>query len=54
MNFHLQPVQVATGSADAESYLVFTDGFLVAVLVRLSDAHADVGPVVPGGGLRAC
>jgi len=41
MNFHLQPVQVATGSADAESYLVFTDGFLVAVLVRLSDQHEE-------------
>lgn len=35
----LQPVQVATGSADAESQLVFHDGFLAAVLVRLSDQH---------------
>ncbi|MDR7037798.1 hypothetical protein J2X36_002549 [Methylobacterium sp. BE186] len=41
MNFRLQPVQVATGSADAESQLVFVDGFLVAVLVRLSDEHEE-------------
>jgi hypothetical protein len=41
MNLHLQPVQVATGSADTESHLVFADGFLVAVLVRLSDEHED-------------
>jgi hypothetical protein len=41
MNLRLQPVQVATGSSDAESHLVFSDGFLVAVLVRLSDEHGD-------------
>ncbi|KQQ18783.1 hypothetical protein ASF56_22140 [Methylobacterium sp. Leaf122] len=41
MNLRLQPVQVATGSSDTESHLVFSDGFLVAVLVRLSDDHDD-------------
>lgn len=41
MSLRLQPVQVATGSDDQESQLVFADGFLVAVLVRLSDQHAD-------------
>ena len=41
MNLHLQSVQVATGSQDTESNLVFADGFLVAVLVQLSDEHAD-------------
>ncbi|KQQ13696.1 hypothetical protein ASF56_24465 [Methylobacterium sp. Leaf122] len=44
MNLRLQPVQVATGSDDQESQLVFHEGFLVAVLVRLSDEHgADIG-----------
>jgi hypothetical protein len=44
MNLRLQPVQVATGSDDTESQLVFAGGYLVAVLVRLSDEHeADVG-----------
>lgn len=44
MNLRLQPVQVATSSNDKESQLVFHEGFLVAVLVRLSDEHgADVG-----------
>jgi hypothetical protein len=41
MNLRLQPVQVATGSDDIESQLVFADGYLVAVLVRLSDDHQD-------------
>jgi hypothetical protein len=41
MSLRLQPVQVATGSDDAESQLVFDDGFLVAVLVLLSDQHED-------------
>jgi hypothetical protein len=41
MNLRLQPVQVATGSADTESRLVFHDGFLVAVLIRLSGEHED-------------
>jgi hypothetical protein len=39
MNLYLQPVQVATGSEDQESRLVFHDGFLVAILMRLSDEH---------------
>ncbi|ACK84205.1 conserved hypothetical protein [Methylorubrum extorquens CM4] len=33
MNLRLQPVQVATGSDDGESRLVFHESFLVAVLV---------------------
>ena len=41
MSLRLQPVQVATGSSDTERQLVFADGFLVAVLVRLSDDHGD-------------
>jgi hypothetical protein len=41
MSLRLQPVHVATGSDDAESQLVFDDGFLVAVLVQLSDQHED-------------
>lgn len=41
MSLHLQPVQVATGSQDTESHLVFSDGFLVAVLVQLSHEHED-------------
>ncbi|SFM57204.1 hypothetical protein [Methylobacterium pseudosasicola] len=44
MTLHLQPVRVATSSEDSDGQLVFADGFLVAVLVRLSDQHgADVG-----------
>jgi len=39
MSLRLQPVQIATGSDDTESQLVFADGFLVAVLVRLSEQH---------------
>ena len=41
MTLRLQPVQVATGSDDQESQLVFADGFLVAVLVQLSYQHED-------------
>lgn len=41
MSLHLQPVPIATGSGDTESVLVFSDGFLVAVLVHLSDDHED-------------
>ncbi len=45
MNLHLQPVRVRTGS-DEEGLLVFdADQRLVAVLVRLSDAHEDLGVV---------
>ncbi len=39
MSLRLQPVRVGTGTPDTESQLVFVDGFLVAVLVRLSDDH---------------
>ncbi|MHC2103612.1 hypothetical protein [Methylobacterium sp. CM6246] len=39
MSLHLQPVQVTTGSYDIDGQLVFVDGFLAAVLVRLSDFH---------------
>ncbi|MDP4005991.1 hypothetical protein [Methylobacterium sp. NEAU K] len=41
MSLSLQSVQVATKSDDAESQLVFADGFLVAILVRLSELHGD-------------
>lgn len=41
MTLRLQPVKVATGSADQEGQLVFKDEFLVAVLVSLSDDHED-------------
>ena len=41
MRLHLQPVQVATGSNDTKSHLVFADGFLVVVLVQLSEQHED-------------
>jgi hypothetical protein len=44
MSLHLQPVHVGTGSHDTQSQLVFADGFLVAVLVQLSDEHGlDAG-----------
>jgi hypothetical protein len=44
MSLHLQPVHVGTGSHDTQSQLVFADGFLVAVLVHLSDDHGvDAG-----------
>jgi len=44
MSLRLQPVQVATGSDDQDSQLVFHDGFLVAILVQLSDQHeTDAG-----------
>lgn len=44
MTLHLQPVHVATGSENSDGQLVFADGFLVALLVQLSDQHgADVG-----------
>jgi hypothetical protein len=42
MSLRLQPVQVATGSYDTEGQLVFADGFLAAVLVRLSGFHEDL------------
>jgi hypothetical protein len=44
MSLHLQPVHVGTGDHDTDSHLVFADGFLVAVLVQLSDVHgAEAG-----------
>ncbi len=39
--FTLQSVRVATG-ADEEGMLVFLDGRLVAVLVRLSEVHEEL------------
>jgi hypothetical protein len=39
MSLTLQPVRVETGTEDEEGFLVFADGRLVAVLVRLSDQH---------------
>ena len=42
MSLQLQLLHVATGSHDTEGQLVFADGFLVAVLVRLSDDHDDL------------
>ncbi|WP_457106899.1 hypothetical protein [Methylobacterium sp. P5_C11] len=41
MILSLQSAQVATSSDDVESQLVFADGFLVAILVRLSAQHDD-------------
>ncbi|KAB1080593.1 hypothetical protein [Methylobacterium soli] len=41
MSLHLQPVRVATSSDDSESQLVFAEGFLVAMLVHLSEQHED-------------
>lgn len=41
MSLYLQPVQVATGSNDTASNLVFADGFLVAVLVQLCEQHEE-------------
>jgi hypothetical protein len=42
MSVTLQPVHVETGSSDREGCLVFADGRLAAVLVRLSDQHDDL------------
>lgn len=41
MNLRLQPIQVATWDADQERRPVFHNGFLVAVLVRLSAEYED-------------
>lgn len=40
MNLTLQPVFVASGE-EGEGWLVFSDGWLVAILVRLSSLHGD-------------
>jgi hypothetical protein len=42
MAFRLQPARIATG-LDEEGMLIFADDRLVAVLVRLSDAHEELG-----------
>ena len=42
MTLRLQPVRVATGSYDIDGQLVFADGLLAAVLVRLSGYHDDM------------
>ena len=42
MTLTLQPVQVATG-LDEEGMLVFAEHRLIAVLVKLSDAHQEQG-----------
>jgi hypothetical protein len=42
MTVTLQPVRIETGSDDEDGRLVFADGLLVAVLVRLSDQHGDM------------
>jgi hypothetical protein len=39
MSFAKQPVRVETGTRDEEGCLIFAEGRLVAVLVRLSDQH---------------
>ena len=41
MSLHLQPVRIAAGGHDTEGQLVYREGFLVAVLVLLSDDHED-------------
>lgn len=41
MSLQLQPVRLASGSDDTEAQLVFVDGGLTAVLVRLSDVHGE-------------
>ena len=41
MSLLLQPVRVATSSHDVDSHLVFAEGYLVAVLVQLSDDHEE-------------
>jgi hypothetical protein len=40
MSLTLQPILVATGE-EGEGCLVFRDGWLVAVLVRLSEMHEE-------------
>jgi hypothetical protein len=38
----LEPVRVATGGEGEEGRLVFADGRLAAVLVRLSEQHGEL------------
>jgi hypothetical protein len=42
MTLKLRSVEIATGSNDRESRLVFDDGMLVAILVRLSGEHGSL------------
>jgi hypothetical protein len=42
MTVTLQPVRLETGSEDEEGRLVFADGRLAAVLVRLSGHHEEL------------
>lgn len=42
MNLTLQPVRIETGSPDEEGCLIFADGKLLAVLVRLSAQQGDL------------
>lgn len=41
MDLTLQPILVATGEEEGDGRLVFHDGWLVAVLVRLSAQHDE-------------
>ncbi|MCF4124523.1 hypothetical protein [Methylobacterium sp. SyP6R] len=41
MDLTLQPVRVRTGGEAEHGLLVFVDGHLAAVLVRLSDEYGD-------------
>ncbi|WP_426954149.1 hypothetical protein [Muricoccus radiodurans] len=43
MNITFQPVLVATSTPDKEGQLVFIEGELAAVLVRLSEQHEAAG-----------
>jgi len=42
MKVEFRPVRVATGSDDNEGLLAFAGEQLIAVLVRLSELHADL------------
>jgi hypothetical protein len=42
MALRLSKVRIDTGSPDEEGRLVFADGRLIAVLVRLSEQHEDL------------
>jgi hypothetical protein len=41
VSYQFEPVRVRTGSPDEEGLLVLRDERLVAVLVRLSEQHAE-------------
>jgi len=42
MSLSFQNVRVETGGSDEEGCLVFAEGKLVALIVRLSDEHEDM------------